>query len=586
MKRGRVRSWSIFAVCAALLVAGLFWMTRFLHELDTENAWARAKARHQVAINKALWLMDSWLAPQLAKEAARPYFEYQSYYPQQKAYTKILGAIRPGEILTPSPLLTFESKTFVLHFQMAANAPLSSPQVPTGNQADLTEGTFGAEFDLETKRKRLLAFDALLKRLRFDLREAYAGLAQDWNVEGQVKEQRKVQEFVSRSKSMQEARQSALNGIPWNPKLPLSSERVLQGPLLPMWIGADDQAASALIFVRQVLIQKKSIYQGFLVDWEVLRKQLLVLAKDLFGDAQLRLRRSTRKDAAIGEQMLAMVPARFDAIRPKRVQVLRSTTLLVLGVAWLLLLVTLSAVAFSLHRTIQHGERRARFASAVTHELRTPLTTFRMYSEMLAADMVTEPSQRKQYLETLTSEADRLSRLVENVLSYARIEEGRFTSHPVTLRLSELMERIQPILTQRTKESPLLLQASIPRDAEIRVDVDAVTQILFNLVDNACKYARDAKDKAIDLVVECSSDFVTFRVADHGPGIPEREKRRIFRPFDRIEDAHSAESESGVGLGLALARGLAEDLGGSLSLDEERRDGAAFVLTLPRRAVS
>ena len=106
------------------------------------------------------------------------------------------------------------------------------------------------------------------------------------------------------------------------------------------------------------------------------------------------------------------------------------------------MILAISAVGFTLRSTMALGERRARFASAVTHELRTPLTTFRMYSEMLADDMVKDPAQRATYLSTLRSEADRLSRLVENVLCFARLEDGRYRGRRERVAVSDLLERV------------------------------------------------------------------------------------------------------------------------------------------------
>jgi len=130
----------------------------------------------------------------------------------------------------------------------------------------------------------------------------------------------------------------------------------------------------------------------------------------------------------------------------------------------------------------------------------------------------------------------------------------------------------------------MTLVTSIPPGAgevRLRMDRSAVERILFNLVDNACKYARAAADRRIHL--DCASDAraVGLTVSDHGPGIEAGEVRRLFRPFHKsARDA--AQSAPGVGLGLALSRRLARALGGDLSVVRGRADGAAFCLRLPR----
>ena len=122
--------WVIYGACAALVMGALLWITVVVIHLERSEVEARAEARHQEALRLALWRMDSWLAPRLAREAARPYYEYSSFYPQQRAYTRLLNEIEQGEVLTPSPLLSFQSDYFPLHYQVAPDGELSSPQVP------------------------------------------------------------------------------------------------------------------------------------------------------------------------------------------------------------------------------------------------------------------------------------------------------------------------------------------------------------------------------------------------------------------------------------------------------------------------
>ena len=119
-----------------------------------------------------------------------------------------------------------------------------------------------------------------------------------------------------------------------------------------------------------------------------------------------------------------------------------------------------------------------------------PLTTFRMYSEMLAEDIVTDPEQRRVYLETLKDESDRLSRLVENVLCYARLEDGRYRGRRERITVAALLDHVAPVLARRAAGCGMQLTIT-PAEAGVEVDPDAIAQILFNLVDNACKYAGD-----------------------------------------------------------------------------------------------
>ena len=236
-----------------------------------------------------------------------------------------------------------------------------------------------------------------------------------------------------------------------------------------------------------------------------------------------------------------------------------------------------------LHGVLVLSERRAAFVSAVTHELRTPLTTFRMYSEMLAQDMVPDPKRRRAYLETLRCEADRLSHLVENVLSYARLERGPTSRSHERLSVDELLSRMQGRLADRAEQAEMqfILNVTDPdRDVRLATDPAAVEQILFNLVDNACKYAAAASDRRIHLEVRATASTLHMAVRDHGLGVSPRNARKLFRPFSKEVDK-AADSMPGVGLGLALCRRLARELGGRLEFLPGQKDGASFILELP-----
>src|SRR5690606_36772223 len=136
------------------------------------------------------------------------------------------------------------------------------------------------------------------------------------------------------------------------------------------------------------------------------------------------------------------------------------------------------------------SERRGAFVSAVTHELRTPLTTFRMYAEMLADNMIPSAQTRQQYLETLRVEADRLAHLVENVLAYAKLERGRQGQRREPTTLLHLVEHAEPRFRERAAQAKMqwVLETNDAAEVPLRTDPAAVEQILFNLVDNACKY--------------------------------------------------------------------------------------------------
>ena len=246
------------------------------------------------------------------------------------------------------------------------------------------------------------------------------------------------------------------------------------------------------------------------------------------------------------------------------------------------ILLAAAPVCVLLFGAVARSERRCAFVGAVTHELRTPLTTFRMYTEMLEAGMVHDPKARDQYLTTMRREADRLSHLVENVLAYARLERTSPASRAVVLPVSQLVDRVTERLGQRAEQAGMTVDVNLNGGGEVKVKADpgAVEQILFNLVDNACKYAAGAEDRTIHIEAVRSNGHVKVHVRDHGPGISGQEAGRLFQPF-RKSAKDAAHSAPGVGLGLALSRRLAIAMGGKLVLNGCGDGGACFELTLP-----
>jgi signal transduction histidine kinase len=236
-----------------------------------------------------------------------------------------------------------------------------------------------------------------------------------------------------------------------------------------------------------------------------------------------------------------------------------------------------------MRQTLSLSERRAAFVSAVTHELRTPLTTFRLYTEILTEGLARDPEQQRQYFQTLHREANRLTLLVENVLAYARLEHGRSTARNETLTAGDLLSRCQSRLEQRVAETTQALVVTIPDWAprvKLTTNAMAVEQILFNLIDNSCKYARGAADPRILCDVNLDGRNLCLSISDFGPGLSVAARRSLFQPFQK-SSSEAAETAPGVGLGLALSHRLARDLRGSLTCLPNAPNGLRFEVKLP-----
>ena len=332
-----------------------------------------------------------------------------------------------------------------------------------------------------------------------------------------------------------------------------------EAAMAPAWYG------DKLVLARRVRLDDGVHLQGAWLDWTGLSSSLLREVKDLLPEARFEPARTGHADAlTLASLPLQLVPG-APADDPERTPIRW-----VIAAAWGALVLVALALGVLLAGTLSLDERRAAFVSAVTHELRTPLTTFKLYAEMLEEGMVPAEKQ-KEYLATLRQEANRLGYLVENVLAYAQLEGGR--KKPLeALSCTELLARIIPRLQSR---APGLVVAAIP-EVVVMADRVCVEQILFNLVDNACKYAP-ASVATISFSID--ADRLRIAVSDDGPGVSAVVARRLFEPF-RKSAAQAADAALGIGLGLALSRRLARAMGGEL--EYVKRTGSRFELSLLR----
>jgi signal transduction histidine kinase len=210
------------------------------------------------------------------------------------------------------------------------------------------------------------------------------------------------------------------------------------------------------------------------------------------------------------------------------------------------------------------------------------LTTLRLYLDMLNGGMVKEEAQKTEYLQTLFGETERLNRLVANVLDFSRLERQRPRLEKTKVPVAELLEQVRGSWESHCHNSSkeLVVDGTMAGDAVLATDVKLAQQVLGNLIDNACKYSRDAADPRLWLRARTVGRWLLLEVEDRGPGVPQRERGTIFRAFRRGGGADV--KAGGVGLGLALARQWAELLGGSLSLGAgQNGSGACFRLELP-----
>jgi len=233
-------------------------------------------------------------------------------------------------------------------------------------------------------------------------------------------------------------------------------------------------------------------------------------------------------------------------------------------------------------RQLALARQQQDFVSAVSHELKTPLTSIRMYGEMLREGWVDE-AKRKTYYDFIFHEAERLTRLINNVLQLARLSRNEQTASISPVTVGAALAELKPRLESQLEASGFSL--SIDGEVEVEqllipVDVDWFIQIFINLVDNAVKFSAAAENRSIDLQFRQMQDGrVQFAVRDYGPGIEADQMKKIFTLFYRSENELTRETV-GTGIGLALVRQLSGAMRAEVDV-VNAEPGAEFRIRFP-----
>lgn len=624
-------AWLSFMAIALLVTGGLAWATFMALELENEQRKTRAVQERNQKLRLALWRLDSRVFPVLAREANRPFNHYRALYANHQSLIRQGKTWRTGETLQPSPLLDEPLPTWVLlHFQvspLAVPTIWESPQVLNEvdrasllanpvltNCENVTDERKALFLSLQQRLDHqffkqwlqqqipLLAFEPVQQTAMDELppsqvatgsepppqQQLIVPLPRQGGASGQ-KGGFVDQEFQSRYMQKAQIEQSPSNRNNFN-QMPNDVQRkeslsVRTGVIQPIWLAdSQNKEQESLLMARLVQMGDDYFCQGFVLDWKALSQELAESVHDLFPHATLTAMRQAVPDHP--EQSMTALPLALEPNEPLTIPDMESWSPLCIGLslAWMAATIALLAVAFGGWSLIDLSDRRIRFISTVTHELRTPLTTLRLYSDMLTSGLIEDETKKNEYLKTLHQEAERLHRLISNVLDYSRLENRSTKLDRKPASLKSLIEQVQSAWKDRCEQTgkKLVVQAE-PSLAGVILQTDPVLveQILGNLIDNACKYSQKAGDDRIVLRVKQDAQNVHMAVEDHGPGVPTSERQAIFRPFQRGQSIHV--TSEGVGLGLALARRWAQLLGGSLSLEPSQNGaGACFQLTLPK----
>lgn len=306
------------------------------------------------------------------------------------------------------------------------------------------------------------------------------------------------------------------------------------------------------------------------------------VARPVFGQPVTQRDQRFLYEASFGKTLYAW---RIQTL-PKNVEELQAQAeterllgVLLIPVSTLIIGVGLAIVLLSVAAERRTSRMKSEFIANVSHELKTPLSLIRMFGELLATGKHKGAESSKEYAEIITREAERLSHLIDNVLDFARIERGKASYDFAESRLDDVIERALDLARYRVEKEKMRLRTEIqPGLPPVRMDENAMTLVLLNLVDNAVKYAAEGKD--IDVRLYKTPGGVTLSVRDRGPGIPLDEQPRIFERFYRARTARDR-NVRGSGIGLALVKHIVEAHGGRLAVESAPGQGATFTVALP-----
>jgi signal transduction histidine kinase len=231
------------------------------------------------------------------------------------------------------------------------------------------------------------------------------------------------------------------------------------------------------------------------------------------------------------------------------------------------------------NREMQMAEVRSHFVANVSHELKTPLTSIRMFAETLAMGRAGDERTRAEYLDLIVNESERLSRLVDNVLDFSRIEHGKkiYRMQPASPAnpVRAAARAMQYALSQQGFTLKTEIDESLPL---LMLDVDAMEQAILNLLTNAMKYSGESR--VVELVLKRSGDEAVISVTDHGLGIRRDDQARIFEKFYRVRSPNT-EPIPGTGLGLTLAAHIVRAHNGRLEISSDAGAGSTFSIHIP-----
>ncbi len=258
----------------------------------------------------------------------------------------------------------------------------------------------------------------------------------------------------------------------------------------------------------------------------------------------------------------------------------RNTLLIMMSVLLIVIFLGLFSIYQCAGVQVDLSRRRSGFVSSVTHELKTPLTNIRMYIEMLEQGIARDKEREKEYFRILGSESSRLTRLINNVLEFSKLENNQRKVTVTKGILTEVINEVQDVMRVKLQQEGFVLRINQEIISPFEYDREAMVQILINLLDNSIKFGRESWQKKIDLWICQDTDLVKISVRDTGCGIPENVIDKVFDDFFRVDNSLTRKT-SGTGIGLALVKKFCQSMGGSVKIVNNDGTGCTVMVSLP-----
>jgi len=449
--------------------------------------------------------------------------------------------------------------------------PIQVPQAAAGVRQDVDQQTPRAQPGADTKQQQAIDSGVANQTLPENQAPAFGG---------------------TQAQPMQQGEQTTVQYDRRSPgeELPETVQIRIE-PFVPLVVPGENAEqfvfGGQVFLLRHVQIEDKHFLQGFQLNENKLVDEVRESAQRFMREG-MGFELSQAKNASVAQTVaytavldfgFGQLVLNLKEIDPawisKQIRQLQDWYLSVVTVVLLAVTLGLAGLWHNARAQIKLAQKKDDFISAVSHELRTPLTSIRMYSEMLEKNWVKSQDKLTEYYRSMRQESERLSRLIENVLDFSRIQRKQkkymFKVGDINRCVADVVEMMSPYATQRN----FSIKTELGQPGQTAFDNDAITQIVVNLLDNAIKYACNAEDRTITVRTKSEGQFVLIEVEDHGPGVPHRQHKKVFEEFYRI-GAEATRETTGTGLGLALVKKFAQAHNGFVEITNAKPTGAIF----------